>query len=163
MKASYFFKVYFIDYAIIVVPFPPLYSPSPCTPPPTCIPPTLSSCPWVVHVSSLASPFHILFFKRFSLFIFRGEGREKEREKNINVWLPLAHPLLGTWPATQTCALSGNRTGDLLVHRPALNPLSHTSQGPQSILNFPLSVLYLPIMLLSPCTFPPILPSLPPH
>ena len=28
-----------------------------------------------------------------------------ERERNINVWLPLASPLLGTWPATQACAL----------------------------------------------------------
>ena len=25
----------------------------------------------------------------------RQEGREKERERNINVWLPLAHPSLG--------------------------------------------------------------------
>ena len=29
------------------------------------------------------------------LFLEGGEGREKERERNINVWLPLAHPLLG--------------------------------------------------------------------
>ena len=36
------------------------------------------------------------------------EGREKEREKNINVWLPLTHPLLGAWPRTQACALTGN-------------------------------------------------------
>ena len=54
------------------------------------------------------------------LFIFRnGEKREKERERNIHVWLPLARPLLGTWPATQACALTGNRTGDPLVHMPA--------------------------------------------
>ena len=32
-----FLHVYFIDYAITVVPFPPLYSPLPCTPPPTHI------------------------------------------------------------------------------------------------------------------------------
>ena len=38
-------------------------------------------------------------------------------------------PLLGTWPATQARALTGNRTGDALVCRPELNPLSHTSQG----------------------------------
>ena len=62
-----------------------------------------------------------LFFKDFIyLFLERGEGREKERGKNINVWLPLKHPLLETWPATQACALTGNRTGDPLVHRPAL-------------------------------------------
>ena len=42
------------------------------------------------------------------------------------MWLPLAHPLLRTWPATQACALTGNRTSDTLVHRPALNPLSYS-------------------------------------
>ena len=34
-----FFLIYFIDYAITVVPFSPLYSPLPCTPPSTCTPP----------------------------------------------------------------------------------------------------------------------------
>ena len=43
--------------------------------------------------------------------------------------LPLAWPKLGTQPATQACALTGNWTGNLSVHRPALNPMSHTSQG----------------------------------
>ena len=57
------------------------------------------------------------------LFIFR------ERERNINVWLPRVHPPLGTWPATQACALTESRTGDPLVCRPALNPLSYISQG----------------------------------
>ena len=38
------------------------------------------------------------FFKKI-LFIFRERGREGERERNINVWLPLMHPLLGTWLA----------------------------------------------------------------
>ena len=76
---------------------------------------------------------HNIFFKRLYLFIFldRGEGREKEKKRNINVRLPLTHPLLGTWPATQACALTGNQTGNPLVRRPALNPLSHTSQGPK--------------------------------
>ena len=64
------------------------------------------------------------------LFLERGEGRDKERERNIDVWLPFRHPLLGTWPATQACALTGDRTSDPLGHRLALNPLSHTSQGP---------------------------------
>ena len=54
---------------------------------------------------------------------------EKEMKRNINVWLPLTHPLLGTWLTTQICALTGNRTSYTLVHRPALNPLRHTSQG----------------------------------
>ena len=36
------------------------------------------------------------FLKDFlNLFLERGEGKDKERERNINVWLPLAHPLQG--------------------------------------------------------------------
>ena len=69
------------------------------------------------------------FFIRFYLFIFREGKGGKKRERNINVWLPLERPLLGTWPTTQTCALTGNPTSDSLVCRPALNPLSHISQG----------------------------------
>ena len=71
-----------------------------------------------------------LFFKKYFIYLFleRGEGREKERERNINVWLPLVRPLRGTWPSTQACALTGNRTSDPLVWRPALNPLTHISQ-----------------------------------
>ena len=64
----------------------------------------------------------------FIYFLHREEWKEKEKERNINVWLPLAHPQLGTWPATKACTLAGNRTGDPLVSRLALNPLSHTSQ-----------------------------------
>ena len=56
------------------------------------------------------------------------------------MWLPLTHPLLGTWPTTQTFALTGNQTCDLLVHRLALNPLSYTSQG-SHCLCFKLSLL----------------------
>ena len=51
----------------------------------------------------------------FILFLDRGEGRVKDRERNINVWLPLLHPLLGTWPEIQACALTGNQTIDLWV------------------------------------------------
>ena len=43
--------------------------------------------------------------------------------------LPLTCPNWETWPAAQACALTGNQTSDLLVHRLTLNPLSHTSQG----------------------------------
>ena len=46
------------------------------------------------------------------------------------MWLSLTRPILGTWPATQACALTGNRTSNPLVCRPVLNPLGHTSQGP---------------------------------
>ena len=65
----------------------------------------------------------LLFFKYIFkgfiyLFLERGEGREEERERNINVWLALTRPLLGTWPTTQSCALTENRTGSPLVHSP---------------------------------------------
>ena len=45
------------------------------------------------------------------------------------MWLPLAHPLLGTWPETQACTLTGNWTRDLLLRRPTLNPLNYTIQN----------------------------------
>ena len=54
---------------------------------------------------------------------------EKERDRTINVWLPLERPALGTQPATQAGALTGDRHSNPLVCRVALNPLSHTSQG----------------------------------
>ena len=50
------------------------------------------------------------------------------------MWLPLVCPLLGAWPTTQACALTGNRTSDPLVHRQVLNPLSHTSQAANLVL-----------------------------
>ena len=66
----FFFKIYFIDYAITVVPiFLTLPSSTwyPAFPP--AIPPTLfSSCPWVMHISSLASTFPILFLTSPCLF-----------------------------------------------------------------------------------------------
>ena len=76
----------------------------------------------------------VLFKQRFYFFTFRERGRKGERVENSNVLeihrsAGLVRPLLGTWPRTQACALTGNRTGDPLVHRLVLDPLSHTSQG----------------------------------
>ena len=89
--------------------------------------------PRVITLKIYAYICNILFFyfKKDCIYLFleRGGGREKERERNINVWLPLTCPLQGTLPATQACALTGNRSSDPLVGRPVLNPLSHTSQG----------------------------------
>ena len=75
-----------------------------------------------------ALPF-FFFFKILFYFIFLEKGREEEKERNIKVWLPFTGPLLGTWPTTQAWTLTGNRTGDSLVHSPAINPLSHSIQG----------------------------------
>ena len=79
----------------------------------------------------------LLWFVFYFIYLFldRGEGWEKERERNINVWLPLTHPSPGTWLATQACALTGNPTSDPLLCRPALNPLSDTSQTTFSVLS----------------------------
>ena len=67
------------------------------------------------------------FFKKilFIYFLERGEGREKERERSLNVLLPLTRSPLGTWHVTQLQI----EPAPPLVHRPTLNPLSHTSQG----------------------------------
>ena len=79
--------------------------------------------------------YFLFFFKILFIFLDRGEGREKEKERNISVWLPFVHPLLGTWLTTQACALTRNRTDDPSACSPALNPLSHTSQGCSPIFN----------------------------
>ena len=77
---------------------------------------------WIFMLLLLLHGHHPFFFFLDFTYLFseKVEKREKERERNINVWLPLAHPL--------TCN-SGmfNQTSDPLVHRPPLNPLSHTS------------------------------------
>ena len=87
---------------------------------------------------ALPFPSQFLFLEIFKYFIYlfseRGEVREVEREIKIIVWLPLTCPQLGTWPAAQEYALTGNPTRDPLVHRLALNPLSHTSQGSSQFL-----------------------------
>ena len=64
---------------------------------------------------------HFSFLKKI-LFILREREREKERERNISVWLPLTRLLLGTWPATQACVLTGNRTSNQTnePHQPEL-------------------------------------------
>ena len=68
--------------------------------------------------------YSVLFFLKIFIYLFldQEEGREKERERNISVWLLFTYPLLGTWPATQACALTGNQTSNPLVLRPVLNP-----------------------------------------
>ena len=87
----------------------------------------------------------LLFFSKDFIYLFleRGEGKVNKRERNINVWLRLAHPLQETWPAIQACALTGNRTSNLLVHRPTLNPLSYTSQDCLLFISHPASGILL--------------------
>ena len=57
----------------------------------------------------------------FLSFPFRERGREGERGRETSMCeryidrLPLVRPLLGTWPATQACVLTGNRACKLSV------------------------------------------------
>ena len=57
-----FKKIYFVDYVIIVLSIFPLGPPPPSTPISSSNPPPpLRIYPWVLHISSLAIPFPILF------------------------------------------------------------------------------------------------------
>ena len=50
-----------------------------------------------VRMSLVCVSIFISFFRDFIyLFLKRGEGREKERERNINMWLSLLCPQLAT-------------------------------------------------------------------
>ena len=58
------------------------------------------------------------FLKRFYVFIFRQREREGERDGEKHQCVVASHAtLLGTWPSTQACALTRNRTSDRLVHQ----------------------------------------------
>ena len=92
------------------------------------------------HIFSGEVSIHVFcpFFKKKIFIYFQTEeGTEKDRERNINVWWPLMRSVLGTRPATQACALTGNLIHDPLVLRLTLHPLSRASQG--SIVLFLLS------------------------
>ena len=109
---------------------------------------------FIIHFS-----FYTSISQGFYLFIFRKRGREGERkgekhqymhERYIN-WLPLACPQLGTWHKTQACTLTRNWTGDNLVHRTVLNPLSHTSQDYKSIFILYIHFYYLKVFKPNSC------------
>ena len=61
-------NIYFSDYAITVVPTVSFLSPSPKHPHSLRQSTHHCSCPWVMHISSLAFPFPILFLTSPSLF-----------------------------------------------------------------------------------------------
>ena len=86
----------------------------------------LYNCGIKVLVPFLLQQHKTMFFKKILLIYFwRGEGREKERERNINVWFLSCAPDGG--PGQQPKHVSW--ISNPLVCRLALNPLSHTSQG----------------------------------
>ena len=88
---------------------------------------------WAWHVEVLSRSFW--FFKKdfISLFLERGERREKERERKINVQeihQSVASCASSTGDLTHNPGMyCGNRTSNLSVHRLAFNLLSHISQG----------------------------------
>ena len=67
---------------------------------------------WIIHWCLFYNSLSIIqkqgtlvlgFFKDFSYpSLERGGGSERD----ISVWLPLEHPLLGTWMATQACLIA---------------------------------------------------------
>ena len=74
------------------------------------------------------------FLKRFYLFIFTG-GKEGEREGKKHVCGCLSDaPYQGPGLQPRHVPWLGIEPAKPLVHRPALNPLSHTSQGEGNIL-----------------------------
>ena len=78
------------------------------------------------HLLTNSNFFFFLIF--IYLFLDRGGEREKKRVRNINVWLCLTPPT-GDPVCNPGMCPDWESTGDLLVRRPVLNPLSHTSQG----------------------------------
>ena len=87
----------------------------------------------LVHGCFHSYPVKFYFVLFCFYFLARGEWKEKERQRNISV--QEIHQLVSslTFPARDlahhACAVTGNWTCNLLVHRPVLNPLSHTGQG----------------------------------
>ena len=76
-----------------------------------------------------------IFF--LNLFLDRGEGKEK----HINVLLLFVHPYWTPGLQPRHVPWLGIEPVTLMVRRPALNPLSHTSQGSRGFLkssHFPL-------------------------
>ena len=66
----------------------------------------------------------------YFILLFRQMGMEGEREgEKCQCVVASSMPPTGDLAHNQACALIGNQTGNPLVCRPVLNPLSHTSQG----------------------------------
>ena len=65
----------------------------------------------------------------FIYFSEREEEKKKEREKKYQCVVAPHMTPTGDLSRNPGMCLTGNGTSDPLVHRPVLNPLSHTSQG----------------------------------
>ena len=77
---------------------------------------------------------HYILFKKFSLFIFRERGkREKEKERNLKCVVASHGPPTGDLAHNPGMCPDWELNLQPLVHRLVLNPLSHTSQGSNSL------------------------------
>ena len=79
----------------------------------------------------------LFILKILFIYFYREEkgGRKRETDMRETLIGCLSYaPWLGTEPATQACALTGNPTCDPLLCRTTPNQLSHTTQG--YIINF---------------------------
>ena len=109
--------------------------------------------PHLFHVSFCCKSWHVrnkygTFKKYFIYFFMEGKGAEREgkrrrkRGRETSMCGCFSHgPYWGTWPTTQACSLTGNQTGDPLVHRLVFNPLSkaifllHSAYGSLNSIN----------------------------
>ena len=101
--------------------------------------PPLSSCTWVIHISSLAAPFPILFLTFPCLFC----------AYKLCFLFPIPFPLIlpplpPSFPHFSSCPWVSHTCKCFGLS------ISHI------ILSLPMSILYLPFMLLIPCTLSPI-------
>ena len=86
--------------------------------------------------------FFLFFFVRFYLFISRQRGREGERERSINVWLPLTGSLLGTWPTTLACTKIGNLNQQPFGSQDSAQSIGPHQRGLQCVFLNHLSILF---------------------
>ena len=82
---------------------------------------TQNSCPDLPGHPTVWGGAFIFFKVLFIYFQREVKGRRKKGRGTSMCDLLLVCPLLGTWPTTQACALSGNQTGGPLVCRPELH------------------------------------------
>ena len=83
---------------------------------------------------ALYLPLHSIFLNIY-LFLDRREWREKERERNISVWLSLMLPKSGTQPSTQEFTPTRNLTRQPSGSQDSTQSLSHTIQSCPPILH----------------------------
>ena len=86
------------------------------------------------------------YFLKILFIYFYREGKDgRRRERKTSMCGCLSNDPYTRYLTRNPCALTGNWTGDPLVHRLVLNPLSHTSQD-SHLLHELINSLLLPII-----------------